>query len=953
MEMARIAYEDQLRAQFTELLQRAEENAREAQRQFEEKIADERKAEAESSMERELSLQKEQLDFEQQTWVKFEDMRKSYEEETNKRMDNLKENLTAEKERIARQQIEMKAAEKVNMAEFESKVREEYDRKVQEFLDMERKVWDDKEKLAQEERDRQDAASREKIRQTELARIEFEDETRQKYQALMAQEQEHWKHLEEERIRRGTDAADRIEKNYQEKRVQDDIDRKEFEQRCLTKYDNDKRNLEEEQRACVRKLEAQHVQMRVDMEKAEMERNSAAKEEMFEYEENMRQRCEEEKRAIESEMKQEMQKRELKMAEEQEKKSTEMREKERGMSMKMLEIEDECREKYDKLLESEKENIRGEFASQAYQNNLENERRSDAEKRAMSSDLSKEKDAFEENTRKKYQEMLGDAEGKWREQLESTVGQLEAERASKQELIIERNREDEASRLAYEQQCQAKFDEHRASLISDHDRLVDTIKGNAESDRSRMEGSHAKTVADMQKQIVDFENGQRKAYDEKLDEYQKQLSKEREKLENEFRDSQEKERQARLDYEREVRAKYEARQADSERMVAQALKDRDDEEEARRQEMEKNRLEFEVQCQDKYHSLLKEKEEFAERMLKERAAALDEMAEKRREEELAREMEREEQRVQYDAELQAKFEKMRSDVLSEADHLRSSMEAKDLAQREAWEQLEKEKQALELKARKLKHASTMWRLDYQKETKFKYERMLVDMETRNERMTDEDARTRLIEGETVRVVRSPASAQQAAPTPAAPAPEVAAAIAQQNEAEQYRKIHDAIEGEQRQGHTLLTGLRNRIQELWSVLESDSSDRLGFVMNAEAAAAYNPMMVDVYQGEIARLTDQLPLMETITRREFIKYRLNELKGAQGRGSREDKQKTEFNRELKRLNEQLTRALPAYEKKHSSMFLFKGKQYLEVMQSDELVEAVTAPAGTRMQQRGTRR
>merc|ERR1711966_502856 len=99
------------------------------------------------------------------------------------------------------------------------------------------------------------------------------------------------------------------------------------------------------------------------------------------------------------------------------------------------------------------------------------------------------------------------------------------------------------------------------------------------------------------------------------------------------------------------------------------------------------------------------------------------------------------------AELQSKFEKMRADVLSEADQLRAEMEAKDLAQREAWEQLEQEKQALELKARKLKHASTMWRLDYQKETKFKYERMLVDMETRSERLNDDDARAKLLEAE--------------------------------------------------------------------------------------------------------------------------------------------------------------------------------------------------------------
>jgi len=950
MEMSRIAYEDQLRGQFTELLQRAEENAREAQRQFEEKVADERKAEAEAAMERELTLQKEQLDYEQQVWAKYEDMRKGYEAETNKRMDDLKENLAAEKERIARQQIEMKAAEKVNMAEFEAKVREEYDRKVQEFLEMERKVWDDKEHLAQEERERQDAAAREKMRQTEMARIEFEDDIRKKYQNLMAQEQEHWKHLEEERGKRAKDTQDRIEREYSEKRIQDDLERKEFEQRLLSQFEADKRGMEEEKRVAINKLEHQHVQLRVDMEKAEMERKAQDKADMFEYEENLRQRCEEEKRAIENEMKQEMHNREIKMAEEGEKLRTEMREKERQMSMKMLEIEDECREKYDQLLEQEKENIRGEFASQAYQVNLENERRHDVEVRNQAMALQKEKDAFEEQTRKKYQQMLEEAEGKWKSQLDDLAHVLEDERADKQEMMIKAHREDEAGRLAYEQQCQAKFDEQRAQLIKEHDKLVSTIKDNSEADRARLEAQHAEATAAMQQQIVDFEDGQRKQYEEKVETYNQQITAQREQLEGEFREAQEKERQARIEYEREVRARYEARQAESERAMAQAMKERDEEDQARRQEQEKHRLEYEVQCQEKYHSLLKEKEEFAEHLLRERAKALDEMAEKRRDEELAREKEREEQRLQYDAELQSKFEKMRADVLNEADQLRAEMEAKDLAQREAWEQLEQEKQALELKARKLKHASTMWRLDYQKETKFKYERMLVDMETRSERFGDDMERAKLLDSERVVPLQVPVPV----PVPVVNQQFTPASEAQMKSAEdsktasvsddnRYNALQASMNAEQQQGQTMLVGLRKRIQELWAVLESDSNDRLHFVMDAEAAAAYTPEMIQCYQREINRLTDQLPLMETITRREFIKYRLNELKSAPaGRGSREDKQKTEFLRELKRLNEQLSKALPAYEKKHGSMFLFKGKQYLEVMQSDDLAEAVAEPA-----------
>jgi len=236
----------------------------------------------------------------------------------------------------------------------------------------------------------------------------------------------------------------------------------------------------------------------------------------------------------------------------------------------------------------------------------------------------------------------------------------------------------------------------------------------------------------------------------------------------------------------------------------------------------------------------------------------------------------------------------------------------------------------------------MWRLDYQKETKFKYERMLVDMETRNERISDEAERSKLLDSEARPnvIVQTPQEVPQLQSSQQSAQDDLAQARIQ--EESRYRNIQEQIEADQRQGQNMLVGLRKRIQELWAVLESDSTDRLHFVMDAEASAAYTPEMIDVYQREINRLTDQLPLMETITRREFIKFRLNELKQApSSRGSREDKQKTEFLRELKRLNEQLSRALPAYEKKHGSMYLYKGKQYLEVMQSDDFAD-VEEPA-----------
>ena len=96
-------------------------------------MTEERRVEAEAAMERELTLQKEQLEFEQQVWTMYHVRGHTQ----VLRGDELKDNLSArssEKERIDKQQIEMEADEEVNMAELESKVHEEYGRRAQELV---------------------------------------------------------------------------------------------------------------------------------------------------------------------------------------------------------------------------------------------------------------------------------------------------------------------------------------------------------------------------------------------------------------------------------------------------------------------------------------------------------------------------------------------------------------------------------------------------------------------------------------------------------------------------------------------------------------------------------------------------------------------------------------------------------------------------------------------------
>jgi hypothetical protein len=110
----------------------------------------------------------------------------------------------------------------------------------------------------------------------------------------------------------------------------------------------------------------------------------------------------------------------------------------------------------------------------------------------------------------------------------------------------------------------------------------------------------------------------------------------------------------------------------------------------------------------------------------------------------------------------------------------------------------------------------------------------------------------------------------------------------------------------------------------------------------AESKYSPNLLDDYKKEIARLTDQLPLMETITRREFIKQRIREFSRSAkdpartyqdpGRLIREEKQRQELERELKRLNETLLSELPAYEKKYNAPLNYRGQQYLEQMNNE---------------------
>jgi hypothetical protein len=188
--------------------------------------------------------------------------------------------------------------------------------------------------------------------------------------------------------------------------------------------------------------------------------------------------------------------------------------------------------------------------------------------------------------------------------------------------------------------------------------------------------------------------------------------------------------------------------------------------------------------------------------------------------------------------------------------------------------------------------------------------------------------------------------------------------------EQAQRQREAEAAEQQKGREEQLGkLRGRLSELWGALESDTAERADFLWQCELRAGFSQDVLDMYRAEIDRLTDQLPVMETITRREFIKYRLRELRnkeqqamnnngpstsmnssaataGGKARAARDEQQKRELENELRRLTTDLARDIPPVEKKYGRPLLFRNKHYLQVIMDEQRTGQLihlTVPSG----------
>ena len=70
----------------------------------------------------------------------------------------------------------------------------------------------------------------------------------------------------------------------------------------------------------------------------------------------------------------------------------------------------------------------------------------------------------------------------------------------------------------------------------------------------------------------------------------------------------------------------------------------------------------------------------------------------------------------------------------------------------------------------------------------------------------------------------------------------------------------------------LRKLQDQLHKIWGTMQIDPADKVEFLTEVMNAAPYSERLYSVLKGYSSKLAAQLPLLQQVTRREFLKYRL---------------------------------------------------------------------------------
>lgn len=254
----------------------------------------------------------------------------------------------------------------------------------------------------------------------------------------------------------------------------------------------------------------------------------------------------------------------------------------------------------------------------------------------------------------------------------------------------------------------------------------------------------------------------------------------------------------------------------------------------------------------------------------------------------------------------------------------------------AKEAAERARVASQAESEKMSSSMSQWKLDLHKQLVARYDKLFSGVSARA-RADRENFARKLLEEEERRFARELAGSGSA---PASPGGDGEQALAP-----------DAIE--------MFLRRREKLVQLWQTLDTDPAERgaiadslLAHLVGLGPGGVNSPqrtvsprrnnglasrvsgvvaVLSEELRREIQRLEAQLPLMEVITRREFLKHRINDARGlAASQGVVAVPEEEELLRELQRLDTQLARDLPLYERTYRAKLFYKNQRYLHLLE-----------------------
>jgi len=162
-------------------------------------------------------------------------------------------------------------------------------------------------------------------------------------------------------------------------------------------------------------------------------------------------------------------------------------------------------------------------------------------------------------------------------------------------------------------------------------------------------------------------------------------------------------------------------------------------------------------------------------------------------------------------------------------------------------------------------------------------------------------------------------------------------------------------------------------KLWTAMEVPRENVEGFLREASEEIKYSPETMAMFLQYAARLEARLPILKVLTRREQLKNRFEQTRKKSANPSRlftvdsstllkDEQELSNVCMELLQHDTQLKELIPAYEERFQELFMYNGRHYLSVIDTDSaelkqylhsLVAAAGSPGAAMASPRGMRR